>query len=52
MDKNWYGNSNFGPSEGAKIQNFLRTVSLDPTGDSTRLRVIIQAEFSKGLSKS
>ena len=32
MVKNRYQNRNFGPSEGAKIQNFQRTVSLDPNG--------------------
>ena len=52
MVKNRYWNSNFGPFEGAKIQNFPRTVSLDPMGDSTSLKVIILAEFTEGWSKS
>ena len=38
-------NRNFGPSEGAKIQTFLRTVSLDAMGDSTSLQVINQARI-------
>ena len=52
MDKNWYWNSNFGPSEGAKIENFPRTVPLDLIVDLTSLKVIIQAEFTERWSKS
>ena len=52
MVKNWYWNSNFGPSEGAKIEHFSRTVYLDPMGDSTSLKVFIQAELTEGWSKS
>ena len=47
MVKKSYWNSNFGPSEGIQIQNFPRTVSLDSIGDSTSLKVIIQAEFTE-----
>ena len=43
MLNNRYSNSNFGSSEGAKIQNFVRAVSLDPMTDSTSLHIIIQA---------
>ena len=42
MLNNRYSNSNFEPSEGAKIQNFVRAVSLDPTG----LQIIIQASHN------
>ena len=52
MDKNWYWNSNFGSSEGAKIQNCPTKVSLDLMGDSASLKVIIQVEFTEGWSKS
>ena len=52
MDKNWYWNSNFGPSEGAKIYNIPKMVPLDPIVDLTSLKVIIQAEFTEGWSKS
>ena len=51
MVKNRYLNSNFGPSEGTKIQHFLRTVSLDLRGDSTSLKVIIQARIFQRMSK-
>ena len=52
MVKNSFWNSNFEPSEGAKIQNFPRAVPLDPTGDSASLKVIIQAESNEGWWKS
>ena len=45
MVKNRYRNSDFRPSKGAKIQNFLIIVSLDPHGKLQRSS--LKVEFTE-----
>ena len=45
MDKNWYWNSNFGPSEGAKIQKSSKGGIFGPQGRLNNF----EGQYSSGI---